>query len=54
MSKRTDILPTFFTKEGRLFAEFPDGTRYGVITRIKWLDGKPIQRRQYIRIDSDA
>lgn len=46
--------PTFFTEGNRLFAEFPDGTLYGVITRIKWLNGRPVPRKQYIRISDDS
>jgi hypothetical protein len=52
--KRSYTSPAFFTEGGRLFAEFADGSVYGIITRIKWVNGAPVQRRQYIRISDDT
>jgi hypothetical protein len=46
-------LPTLFTEGGKLFAEFPDGTLYGVVTRLKWVKGMPVPRKQFIRISDD-
>ena len=59
MSKRTYTKPTFFKNEDRLFAEFADGTLYGVIVRPKMrkdpLDSREylmVPRLQFIRIDN--
>ena len=47
MSKRTYTKPTFFKNEDRLFAEFADGSLYGVIVRATRLG----PRLQFIRIN---
>jgi hypothetical protein len=51
--KRSYTPPHFFTEGGRLFAEFEDGTLYGVRTRVRWTPNGVEQSRQYIRIERD-